>query len=516
MRRMRRLGGVLAAAGLMAGLTLAVPGAALATSGCPAWDGTQPAVPGPADGSELQGVTVAGACDVWMAGYRMTDQHGDTVTLTEHWTGGSWTAVPSPSPGISAALKGVSAVSPDDVWAVGYSADSTDSGSALALHWDGTSWTQNPVPASVYNLRAVAAVSANDVWAASDGSSLLMRYDGTNWNPSLIPALTPAPGPGITAAPVINGLDAVSADDVWAVGYMPSQKLPLVLHWDGTAWTQQSVPGAGNTELKAVSATGPDDAWAVGATVSSSVNSTVILHWDGTSWTQRLSPSPGSGTTELRGVTALSPTSALAVGDSGSGTPLALRWDGHNWTQIPAPAPYDAGLDAVAAGPAGVWAGGWEQPSSPIQAAAMVFGTVPSVVGQSQAAAAGALNSAGLRSTVTQVTTATGGCSLTALGTVTAVSPAAGTFTAPPVNVSVCAIPPTIAVPAVTGLDDSQAQGTITNAGLTVGTITLSGNCSFPPGTVIRQTPAAGTTASRGSAVSLTEATPPKPHGCAQ
>jgi hypothetical protein len=33
---------------------------------------------------------------------------------------------------------------------------------------------------------------------------------------------------------------------------------------------------------------------------------------------------------------------------------------------------------------------------------------------------------------------------------------------------------------------------------------------------VIRQSPTAGITASRGSAVNLTEATPPKPHGCSQ
>jgi len=127
-----------------------------------------------------------------------------------------------------------------------------------------------------------------------------------------------------------------------------------------------------------------------------------------------------------------------------------------------------------------------------------------------------ALNSAGLTGTVTHVTTATGGFSLAALGTVIAASPAPGTFTAPPVNLTVCDIPPTITVPTVTGLDHSQAQGTITDAGLTVGTVTLSGNCSFPPGTVIRQSPTAGTTASRGSAVNLTEATPPRPHGCAQ
>ena len=42
MRRITRLGGALAAIGMAAGLTLAVPGTASATAGCPAWDGTQP------------------------------------------------------------------------------------------------------------------------------------------------------------------------------------------------------------------------------------------------------------------------------------------------------------------------------------------------------------------------------------------------------------------------------------------------------------------------------------------
>ncbi len=126
------------------------------------------------------------------------------------------------------------------------------------------------------------------------------------------------------------------------------------------------------------------------------------------------------------------------------------------------------------------------------------------------------MSSAGLGVRVTTVTTAGNGCGPAANGTIIATSPPAGTFTAPPVTMTFCDFPPVVTVPAVTGLDDSQAQGTLANAGLTTGTVTLSGNCDFPPGTVIRQTPAAGTSASRGTAVNLVEATPPKPHGCAQ
>jgi len=494
---------------------LAGPGTASA-SACPAFDGTQPPVADVGAGSQFTGVAVAGPCDLWMVGHS-TSAPGSQRALIEHWTGGpSWTAVPGTSiPGAAGGLlTGVSAVSPADVWAVG----GTDTASPLALHWDGTSWTQKAVPESTLGLTAVTAVSARDVWAAGIGGDsqmhfgFLMHYDGASW--------TRTPAPDVAQAS-ISGLAATSANDVWAVGETVdgSIPVPLVLHWDGTAWSRALIPGGGY-QLNAVSASGPGDAWAVGIHWTSSFISTVILHWDGTSWTQTPSPNPGSPNNVLNGVAAISPTSAVAVGSfsraASNSQPLVLHWDGHSWTQMQTPALGSGSeLNAVAASPAGVWAAGfWRAPN--VQASAMVFGTVPSVAGDTPAAATDAVNSAGLSTTVTDVTTAGGGCSPAANGTVFATSPAAGTFTAPPVNLSVCDMPPIVTVPAVTGLADNQAQGTLTNAGLSVGTITLSGNCSFDPGTVLRQTPAAGTTVNRGTPVNLTEATPPKPHGCAQ
>jgi hypothetical protein len=40
---------------------------------------------------------------------------------------------------------------------------------------------------------------------------------------------------------VLNGVSADSASDVWAVGYHQTavgNRFTLILHWDGTAWTQ--------------------------------------------------------------------------------------------------------------------------------------------------------------------------------------------------------------------------------------------------------------------------------------
>lgn len=268
-----------------------------------------------------------------------------------------------------------------------------------------------------------------------------------------------------------------------------------------------------------MSATGPGDAWAVGIHWTSSFISTVILHWDGTSWTQTPSPNPGSPNNVLSGVAAISPTSAVAVGSfsrpASNSQPLVLHWDGHSWTQMQTPALGSGSeLNAAAAGPAGVWAAGsWQAPQG--QAAAMVFGTVPSVAGDTPAAATDAVNSAGLTSTITDVTTPGGGCSPAANGTVFATSPAAGTFTAPPVSLSVCDMPPIVTVPSVVGLADDQAEGTIIDAGLTVGSIIFNSNCTVDAGTVLRQTPTAGTTVSRGTAVNLAEANPPR-RGCPQ
>jgi hypothetical protein len=64
-------------------------------------------------------------------------------------------------------------------------------------------------------------------------------------------------------------VDAVSANDVWAVGQAltgtgPDQ--PLVEHWNGSAWSVVTVPGAGsqNLLLDAVTISPSGDVWVAG------------------------------------------------------------------------------------------------------------------------------------------------------------------------------------------------------------------------------------------------------------
>jgi hypothetical protein len=114
------------------------------------WNGTKwSRVASPNPGSQfndLQAVSAASASDIQAAG----NQLGANLpydTLTEHWNGKAWSAVPSPNGTIAKpfvnALAGVSAISSSDAVAVGWVESSgTPSYTVLILHWNGKTWSK--------------------------------------------------------------------------------------------------------------------------------------------------------------------------------------------------------------------------------------------------------------------------------------------------------------------------------------------------------------------------------------
>lgn len=86
-----------------------------------------------------------------------------------------WRALPSPNqlstPNRNTinALTSVTAVTPNDIWAVGYTVSLDEPYQTLILHWNGHEWSivDSPNGAGPYNaLDAVAAAGPDDVWAA--------------------------------------------------------------------------------------------------------------------------------------------------------------------------------------------------------------------------------------------------------------------------------------------------------------------------------------------------------------
>ena len=209
----------------------------------------------------------------------------------------------------------VSTVSASDAWAV--------EGTNLVLHWNGTSWVQTALPeyGTGSYLDAVDAVSATDVWTvgyytttAGKTQALAAHWNGTRW--TLVTAPNPAKGGFLD----LNGVSAASPSDIWAVGTYGNQKT-LALHWNGTSWTQVATPSPGyaGNALSAVAAVSPSVAWADGSydvfrQTGAIPTKTLLLRWNGTHWTQVSTPNPGAAVSTLNGVAASSASDAWAVG----------------------------------------------------------------------------------------------------------------------------------------------------------------------------------------------------------
>ena len=196
----------------------------------------------------LYGVSADSATDAWAVGneciYPACPDPGITTdTFTMHWNGKKWSRVASPSfGGTNNVLFGVSALRPDNAWAVG---DSSVTG-ALIVHWNGKKWSEVPAanPGSAFNdLQAVSAASAEDIWAAGDqlGASLPFdtlteQRDGSAWTAVASPNGTTSD----TGVNMLAGVAAISSRDAVAVGWAQSKGGPfyqvLILKWNGTRW----------------------------------------------------------------------------------------------------------------------------------------------------------------------------------------------------------------------------------------------------------------------------------------
>lgn len=283
------------------------------------------------DSNSLFMVDAISGNDVWAAGYQINDL-GIAQTLIEHWNGTQWSVVPSPNAGqlLDNQLTSVQGLSSSDVWAVGYYYNAEGWQQTLTLHWDGSRWSivQSPNLGEFDNaLYDVAVVSSSDVWAvgtylttAHVNRTLTLHWNGSAWNIVSSPPI----GSGDN---FLYSVDAVASNDVWAVGVLRSSASGgtrvLTQHWDGTQWTVVAGPGeATQSLLYSVDAISANDVWAVGSLRGYSVQA-LTIHWDGTRWSVVRSPSGGEyGYLSLYSVAAIARDDVWAVGsqDSSSGT----------------------------------------------------------------------------------------------------------------------------------------------------------------------------------------------------
>jgi len=274
----------------------------------------------------LDDVVAIAPNNLWAVGRASLLDSRYDVPLIQHWDGAIWQVVPAPAiEGDTVILSGVSAAGPTALWAVG--ATSTygfDPSHGLLLRGDGSAWVRQALPASVQTISTalydVVALSATNVWAggaAADGA-LALHWDGTSW--------TRVPVPGGQGQAILK-MAAVSATNIWAIGAGNGG----VLHYNGSSW--QVIPGADpDAILSGIAATGPNDVWAVG----SKLYQPFAMHWNGAVWQSTPMPQFDLGDNDLKDVVALASNHVWAVGRS-SDRAIALHWDGSVWRDASPP-----------------------------------------------------------------------------------------------------------------------------------------------------------------------------------
>jgi hypothetical protein len=255
------------------------------------WNGSAwSIVPSPDGGpgnNVLTGVSGTGASDVWAVGQSRT-AGGAFQTLVEHWNGTIWQVVSSPNPGVSDnILNGVVALAPNNAYAVGQALGNASPDQPLVLNWNGSTWSVAPTPSLantgvLYGVggAASAAFTVGDVFPLAPTQTLVdQSLNGTSWTVASSPN-------GSSSDNVLYSVAAVpgtSGSSAWAVGqYVGSTGsiVTLIEQWNGSSWSIASSPnpGTGDNILSAVTATGPNDVWAVG-TSGKGANNTLILHY---------------------------------------------------------------------------------------------------------------------------------------------------------------------------------------------------------------------------------------------
>jgi sugar lactone lactonase YvrE len=280
---------------------------------------------------------------------------GVYVATVEQWDGTEWTlqSVPAPSEAKSTYLEGVSCVSTTRCIAVGnYSRSGGFSG--MAVRWNGTSWSQETMPmpsgANFAELRSVACVSTTECVAvggytnsANVTQTLAERWNGTSWS------VQSTPNGNSESNNELRAISCTSATACTATGSYTSSlfgpQRPIAERWNGTAWTMQTVPnpsGSEGSELAGVACMSATSCIATGSGYNNEAKGPyfpVVDIWNGTAWTQMTLPSP-TGSEEdafLETVSCASITSCVAVGHYSingrrSYLPLAERWNGTEWT----------------------------------------------------------------------------------------------------------------------------------------------------------------------------------------
>jgi hypothetical protein len=247
-----------------------------------------------------------------------------SVPLVAVWRIGAWTVqtlrrdsvVGTSAQGVTDAFfNGVSCVSSSLCTAVGGYDQGTGTQvmpqQPLADVWNGIGWTPENAfvapPSGAAQLASVSCTSTASCTAVGVGNSLTSSY-AAQWDGSVWQSQATTDPSGATVSSLL-GVSCATAAACSAVGTEAQQ-------WNGTAWTQEPIPG--NEQFNAVSCPAAQACFAVGGQDYPFGQNWPMMGWDGSNWTSQVNPADAVET----GVACPSQSDCTAVGYTDSGLPF--------------------------------------------------------------------------------------------------------------------------------------------------------------------------------------------------
>jgi hypothetical protein len=134
----------------------------------------------------IEQLSALSATDIWAEGYTY-DSTGAPVARVARWNGRTWSLVAMP---YIEATYAISAASGSDVWVAGADVTSAGTPYPVALHWDGRQWTRHD-PTQLRQLSFITSDGHGGAWAGDGvtdfGTGTLIHYSNGVWSKIAVP-----------------------------------------------------------------------------------------------------------------------------------------------------------------------------------------------------------------------------------------------------------------------------------------------------------------------------------------
>ncbi len=317
------------------------------------WNGTtwtlvNPPVPTGSADNELTAIACPGASTCFATGRTYATSSSAPLTLAEVWDGTGWTTMntPNPSAMVGAFFNSVSCPTPTDCEAAGEGLiDQTGDTTTLVENLSDGTWTLETSPnesgVTTSLLSAVACPSGGTTcigagqYYTPDEDHLLALHK----KPSGTWVLTAVPGSTTPAATYLNGSACSTVGCIGVGESFPANNFntsAVIERWNGSTWSlaHSAEPGgAVTTDLFGAACPATKICFAVGSvgigTSGSDGDTTTFAEkWSGSTWSTETTPNPaGDLANQLTSVACPTSSSCLAAGFTASapnGTPTAI------------------------------------------------------------------------------------------------------------------------------------------------------------------------------------------------